>query len=76
MKLILAAFALLPFAMLAMADDKKDLPPAPSGFDSRRENIERGKLETIEYDSKAWARNANGRVVFRQVIPRNPSIRF
>jgi enterochelin esterase-like enzyme len=53
MKLILAAFALLPLAMLAKADDKKDLPPAPSGFDSRRENIERGKVETIEYDSKS-----------------------
>jgi enterochelin esterase-like enzyme len=28
------------------------LPPAPKGFDARRDGIERGKLETVEYDSK------------------------
>jgi enterochelin esterase-like enzyme/protocatechuate 3,4-dioxygenase beta subunit len=27
-------------------------PPAPKGFDKKRDNIERGKLETVEYDSK------------------------
>jgi enterochelin esterase-like enzyme len=33
-------------------EDKAAFPPAPSGFDTRREGIERGKLETVEYDSK------------------------
>jgi|GEM_PF-1019776 len=27
-------------------------PPAPEGFDSRREGTERGRVETVEYDSK------------------------
>jgi enterochelin esterase-like enzyme len=30
----------------------KALPQAPQGFDKRRDDIERGKLETVEYDSK------------------------
>ena len=29
------------------------LEPAPSGFASRREGVERGKVETVEYDSKS-----------------------
>lgn len=33
-------------------DDKAAFPPAPSGFDIRREGIERGRLEAVEYDSK------------------------
>jgi enterochelin esterase-like enzyme len=28
------------------------LAPAPKGFDVKRDNIERGKVETLEYDSK------------------------
>lgn len=28
------------------------IPPAPEGFDKRRDDIERGKLELVEYDSK------------------------
>src|SRR5262249_34443714 len=28
------------------------LSPAPEGFDVRRAGVERGKLETVEYDSK------------------------
>lgn len=32
-------------------EDKAAFPPAPSGFDVRRDGIERGKLETIQYDS-------------------------
>src|SRR5438445_3769591 len=27
-------------------------PPAPRGFDVERDSIDRGKLETVEYDSK------------------------
>ena len=30
-----------------------ELPAPPKNFDSKREGIERGKVETIEYDSKA-----------------------
>jgi len=33
-------------------DDKAAFPPAPSGFDARREGIERGRVEVVEYDSK------------------------
>ena len=29
------------------------LPAAPGGFDRKRDGIDRGKLETIEYDSKS-----------------------
>jgi enterochelin esterase-like enzyme len=34
-------------------DDKPAFPPAPAGFDKKRDNIERGKLETVEYESKS-----------------------
>jgi len=34
-------------------DDKPAFPPAPEGFDGRRSNIARGKVETVEYDSKS-----------------------
>ncbi len=33
-------------------DPPKELPPAPKGFDAKRDNIECGHVETIEYDSK------------------------
>src|SRR5207249_4252750 len=29
------------------------LSPAPKGFDARRDGIERGRVETVEYDSKS-----------------------
>ncbi|UCG50000.1 MAG: esterase family protein [Phycisphaerales bacterium] len=32
-------------------DDKPAFPPAPTGFDARRDGIKRGKVETVEYDS-------------------------
>jgi enterochelin esterase-like enzyme len=38
---------------LTLADTPASLPPAPQGFDARRDQVEHGKLETIEYDSKA-----------------------
>lgn len=34
-------------------DDKAAFPNPPEGFDKARENIERGKVETVEYDSKS-----------------------
>ena len=33
------------------SDQVRGLPPAPKGFDAKREGIDRGKLETVEYDS-------------------------
>src|SRR5262245_15531759 len=36
----------------APAQTPKSLAPAPKGFDTKRENIERGKVELVEYDSK------------------------
>ena len=30
----------------------KDLTTAPKGFDAKRDGIGRGKMETVEYDSK------------------------
>src|SRR5262249_43243038 len=39
------------------AADKKDeapkgLPAAPKGFDAKRDGVDRGKVETVEYESK------------------------
>lgn len=34
-------------------NDKAAFPPAPSGFDVRRDGIEHGKLEAVEYDSNS-----------------------
>src|ERR1700752_4052789 len=31
--------------------DKEKFPAPPKGFDARRDGIDRGKLETVEYDS-------------------------
>src|SRR6476620_1360992 len=33
------------------ADKSSTLAPAPMGFDANRNNIERGKIEAVEYDS-------------------------
>jgi enterochelin esterase-like enzyme len=37
----------------ALAQPDAKLEPAPSGFASRRDGVERGKVETVEYDSKS-----------------------
>jgi enterochelin esterase-like enzyme len=42
-----------PATHAADSGTQPDLPAAPKGFDARRENIERGKTETVEYDSQA-----------------------
>jgi enterochelin esterase-like enzyme len=34
-------------------DDKPAFPPAPQGFDKKRADIQRGKLETVEYESRS-----------------------
>jgi enterochelin esterase-like enzyme len=43
-----------PFLVLSAlsAAEPDPLPPAPKGFDMKREQIEHGKIETVEYDSK------------------------
>ncbi|HZY85462.1 MAG TPA: alpha/beta hydrolase-fold protein [Gemmataceae bacterium] len=38
---------------LTRAEGPAALPPAPKGFDARRADAGRGKVETVEYDSKA-----------------------
>src|SRR5712692_10733730 len=50
--LLLGVSAFLVLQVLARAEDSK-LPAAPKGFDTKREDIERGKVETVEYDSKS-----------------------
>jgi enterochelin esterase-like enzyme len=42
-------------AVSASAQTTKPLPAAPKGFDVRRDNIERGKIETVEYNSTTVA---------------------
>jgi enterochelin esterase-like enzyme len=49
---VLGVGALLILAALTQAQSTTKLPAAPKGFDARRGNIERGKVETVEYDSK------------------------
>src|SRR5947207_2772096 len=36
-----------------LAQTPGKLPAAPKGFDKKRDNIARGKVETVEYDSKS-----------------------
>src|SRR5438045_8067046 len=50
--LALTALGSLMVPTLAQPDDKAaNLPAPPPGFDARRDGIDRGKLETVEYDS-------------------------
>lgn len=51
-----ALLVVLPFATRA---DDPSLPAAPKGFDSPRGKIEKGKIETVEYDSKATEKKRN-----------------
>src|SRR5687768_5498075 len=51
-----AALACLTAPAWAQPDQKKDdkaekFPAPPAGFDAKRDGIDRGKLETVEYDS-------------------------
>jgi enterochelin esterase-like enzyme len=56
MFLAVTALGCLAAPALAQRDQKKDdqeekFPAPPKGFDARRDGIDRGKLETVEYDS-------------------------
>ncbi len=44
---------LLVLSTAILAQPPATLPAAPSGFDVRRDGIEQGKVETVEYDSKS-----------------------
>jgi enterochelin esterase-like enzyme len=48
-----AGLAACAFEADAQEKKREDLPAAPKGFDSRRDGIEHGKIETVEYDSKS-----------------------
>ncbi|MHB1426991.1 MAG: alpha/beta hydrolase [Gemmataceae bacterium] len=43
---------LLAFASSRADDKNQSLAPAPKGFDKAHENIDRGKVESVDYDSK------------------------
>jgi enterochelin esterase-like enzyme len=54
------AFLMLACALAAPGQDKeskqdkdKRLPDAPKGFDARRDGVERGKVEGVEYESRS-----------------------
>lgn len=60
----LVACVLLTFATWpswAQSDDDK-FPAPPAGFDTRREGIERGQIETVEYDSTTVGLKRKARV--------------
>src|SRR4051812_49737726 len=42
--------------------EQQNLPPAPKGFDVKRDGSEHGKLETVEYDSKTVGINRKAQV--------------
>src|SRR6266851_4788355 len=50
---LLGVSAFLVLSVGLRADDPPEFPAAPKGFDAKRDNIDRGKVETIEYDSKS-----------------------
>jgi enterochelin esterase-like enzyme len=68
MSLALAALGCLMMPVLAQpGDGKKDgtaekFPAPPNGFDTRRDGIDRGKLETVEYDSTTVGAKRKARV--------------
>jgi enterochelin esterase-like enzyme len=59
----LAFLTCIVLAGSAVADDPTEKFPAPpAGYDTRRDGIERGKLETIEYDSTTVGAKRRARV--------------
>jgi enterochelin esterase-like enzyme len=53
MKRAIGLLGLIPFLLPALirAEPPSSLPPAPAGFDVRRDGVERGKVEKVEYES-------------------------
>src|SRR5438094_2856278 len=62
----LVAWAVLAGSTLPSPAQKDDpterFPAPPEGFDKKRDNIDRGKLETVEYDSTAVGGSRKARV--------------
>ena len=50
--ILILMFPLLPSLVADLLRMPAALPTPPNGFDVRREGIDRGKVETVEYDSK------------------------
>src|SRR5690242_3868177 len=48
-----SVFLALVLSAPAPAEAPRKLDPAPRGFDVRRNGVERGKVESVEYDSRA-----------------------
>ncbi|HEV7226613.1 MAG TPA: alpha/beta hydrolase-fold protein [Pirellulales bacterium] len=62
--LALVAWAMLAFATLPAPAQTADsrFPAPPEGFDARRDDIDHGKLETVEYDSTTVGLKRKARV--------------
>ena len=56
-----AALLILMLSRTALADGPGELPAAPKDFDVRRESVERGKIEPVDYDSRTIG--AKGKMV-------------
>ncbi len=54
--ILILFFPLLPSLVVDLMRKPAALPTPPRGFDVRRKGIEHGKVETVEYDSKAAGR--------------------
>ena len=60
---LIACAALANFMTISRAQETKaGLAPPPKGFDVRREDIDHGKLELVEYDSKTVGAKRHARV--------------
>jgi enterochelin esterase-like enzyme len=51
--LLLGGGVFLAVSTMAPADEPKALAAAPKGFDAKRDSVPRGKVEAVQYDSKA-----------------------
>ena len=59
-----ACGSLFLLAALCVPVRADDLPAAPKGFDAKRDSIERGKVETVEYDSRSAGSKRKATVYF------------
>ena len=48
-----ASGSLFLLVVLCVSVRAEDFPAAPTGFDRKRDSIERGKVETVEYESRS-----------------------
>ena len=52
-RVLFLAAAFLSFGPALAADTPQELPTPPKGFDTRRDGIDRGRVDAVEYESKA-----------------------